>query len=193
MSNSKEQNSSDEAKSVALIITHTIKAGEEKQYETWLTEIHQAASAQRGFMSREIFRPAHGGRKYTSILRFDSLEHLNHWTSSEERKSYIERVSPLLEKGDQTEIRTGLDFWFTPDGIKPPKPWKQFLLTLSAVYPLSMLIPRLLRLLIEVAPPLGTEPIRALLMAITLTGLLTFVIMPRYTRLVKRWLYEHHE
>jgi hypothetical protein len=193
MSNTNEQNGSDEAKSVAFIITHTIKAGEEKQYENWLTEIHQAASAQLGFISREIFRPAHGGRKYTTLLRFDSLEHLHHWTSSEARKSYIERVSPLLEKGDQTEIRTGLDFWFTPDGTKPPKPWKQFLLTLSAVYPLSMLIPRLLRPLIELAPPLGAEPIRALLMAVTLTGLLTFVIMPRYTRLMKRWLYENHE
>ena len=33
----------------------------------------------------------------------------------------------------------------------------------------------------------------AALMAATLTGLLTFVIMPRYTRLVKWWLYEETE
>ena len=67
------------------------------------------------------------------------------------------------------------------------------MLTLTAVYPLSLIIPRVLRLLIELAPPLGHEPVRALLMAISLTGLLTFVIMPRYTRLVKRWLYDDHE
>jgi antibiotic biosynthesis monooxygenase (ABM) superfamily enzyme len=192
MSNSKEQNLS-APKSVAFIITHTIKAGEEKQYENWLTEIRQAASAQPGFISREVFRPAHGGRKYTTLLRFDSLEHLTRWTSSEARKSYIEQVSPLLEKGDQTEIRTGLDFWFTPSGLKPPKPWKQFLLTLSAVYPLGLLIPRLLRLLLNAVPSLDHELLRALLMAVTLTGLLTFVIMPRYTRMVRRWLYEETE
>lgn len=114
MSKVNEQNDGDASESVALIITHTIKAGAETRYENWLTEIRQVARAQPGFLSREVFRPAHGGRKYTSLLRFDSLEHLNHWTSSEARKSYIERVSPLLKKGDQMEIRTG---WIS--GLRP--------------------------------------------------------------------------
>lgn len=179
-----------QAKSVAFIITHTIKPGAENRYEDWLAEILRAVSNVPGYIGREIFRPAHGSRKYTSILRFDSLDGLNAWADSETRKSYVNQVNHLLEKGDQVEIRTGVDFWFTPEGIKPPKPWKQFLLTLSAVYPLSLIIPRLLRPLISIAPPLGHELIRGLLMAAILTALLTFVIMPRYTRLVKRWLYE---
>jgi uncharacterized protein len=182
-----------QAKSVAFIITHTIKAGEEKRYEAWLAEIQIAVRHLPGYLGREIFRPAHGGRKYTSILRFDTLDHLNAWAESETRQMYVNQVNHLLEKGDQVEIRTGVDFWFTPSGIKPPKPWKQFLLTLTAVYPLSLFIPRLLRLLLDVAPILNHELIRALLMALTLTGLLTFVIMPRYTRLMKRWLYEETE
>ncbi len=175
--------------SVAFIITHTIAVGAEKPYEDWLTEIQRAVSQQPGYLGREIFRPAPGSRKYTSILRFDTLAHLNDWSESEMRQSFVAQVRHLLEHGDQVEINTGVDFWFTPEGLKPPKPWKQFLLTASAVYPLSLLIPRLLRPLIEVPPPLGYELIRALLMALTLTGLLTFVVMPRYTRLVKRWLY----
>ncbi|HEX9000526.1 MAG TPA: antibiotic biosynthesis monooxygenase [Blastocatellia bacterium] len=190
MSVSKELNSTEEAKSIALIITHTIKSGEESRYEAWLADIQRAVSTWPGYLSREIFRPAHGSRKYTSILRFDSLDRLNAWAESETRRSFVEQASHLLESGDQVEIRTGVDFWFTPEGAKPPKPWKQFLLTLTAVYPLSLLIPRLLRPLIALAPPLGYEPVRALLMAMTLTGLLTFVIMPRYTRLMKHWLYD---
>ncbi len=190
MSVSNALNSAEEATSIALIITHTIKPGEESHYETWLAEIQRAVSVWPGYIGREIFRPAHGSRKYTSLLRFDSLDRLNAWAESDTRRSFVEQVGHLLEDGDNVEIRTGVDFWFTPEGAKPPKPWKQFLLTLTAVYPLSLLIPRLLRLLAELVPPLGYELVRALLMAVTLTGLLTFVIMPRYTRLMKRWLYD---
>jgi hypothetical protein len=38
--------------------------------------------------------------------------------------SFISKVHDLLELGDQVEIRSGIDFWFTPEGIKP-KLWKQ--------------------------------------------------------------------
>jgi len=180
-------------RSVALIITHTIKTGEEKRYEDWLTEILSAVSSSPGYLGREIFRPAQGTRTYTSIVRFDANENLNAWVESETRKSFVSRVSDLLEKGDVHEIRTGIDFWFTPEGVKPPKPWKQFLLTLSAVYPLSLLIPPLFSPLFSAAPLVGQPYIRGLLIAATLTALLTFVIMPRYTRLVKKWLYNERD
>lgn len=183
----------DQNKSVALIITHTIKAGEEKRYEAWLTDILSAVSSFPGYLGREIFRPAHGTRTYTTIVRFDSYDHLTAWVESDARKSFVSRVSDLLEKGDVHEIRTGIDFWFTPAGVRPPKPWKQFLLTLTAVYPLSLIIPRLFSPLFRDAPILSQPLIKGLLIAATLTALLTFVIMPRYTRLVKRWLYDETE
>ena len=179
----------DQHKSVALIITHTVKAGEEKRYEGWLTDILSEVSRSRGYLGREIFRPTQGTRTYTSIVRFDTNINLTAWVESETRASFVSRVSDLLEKGDVHEIRTGIDFWFTPEGVKPPRPWKQFLLTLSAVYPLSLVIPPLFRPLGRVVPILGQPFIFGLLIAATLTALLTFVIMPRYTRLVKKWLY----
>lgn len=180
----------DQGKSVALIITHTIKPGEEKRYEAWLTEILSAVSSFPGYLGREIFRPAPGTRTYTSIVRFDADDHLYAWVESESRSSFVNRVSDLLEKGDVHEIRTGIDFWFTPEGVRPPRPWKQFLLTLSAVYPLSLIIPMLFSSLFSAAPVLGRPFISGLLIAASLTALLTFVIMPRYTRLVKKWLYD---
>lgn len=177
-------------KSVALIITHTIRAGEEKRYEVWLTDILGAVSNSPGYLGREIFRPAHGMRTYTSILRFDCSDNLNAWVESGVRSAYVKQVTDLLEKGDRHEIRTGIDFWFTPEGLRPPKPWKQFVLTLSAVYPLSLVLSRLIRALFPLAPALANPLISGLLVAASLTALLTFVIMPRYTRLMKWWLYD---
>jgi antibiotic biosynthesis monooxygenase (ABM) superfamily enzyme len=180
----------DQHKSVALIITHTVKAGEEKRYEGWLTDILSEVSRSHGYLGREIFRPTQGTRTYTSIVRFDTNNNLTAWVESETRNSFVSRVTDLLEKGDVHEIRTGIDFWFTPEGVKPPRPWKQFLVTLTAVYPLSIIIPQLLSPMFLASPVLGNQFVSGLLIAATLTALLTFVIMPRYTRLMKRWLYD---
>jgi antibiotic biosynthesis monooxygenase (ABM) superfamily enzyme len=182
-----------QSKSVAFIITHTIKAGEEARYEAWLTEMLSTVSRAPGYLGREVFRPAQGMRTYTSIVRFDAYDHLNAWSASETRQALVSRVSDLLTKGDVHEIRTGIDFWFTPEHVKPPKPWKQFLLVLSAIYPLSLIVPSLFTPLFRVMPPLTHPLIRGLLVAAVVVGLMTFVVMPRYTQLVKRWLYEETE
>jgi antibiotic biosynthesis monooxygenase (ABM) superfamily enzyme len=179
----------DPSPSVAFIITHTIKAGEEARYEGWLTEMLSVVSRAPGYLGREVFRPAHGTRTYTSILRFDTPERLQAWAASDARKELISRVGDLLTKGDVHEVRTGIDFWFTPERARPPKPWKQFLLVLSAIYPLSQLIPYLFAPLFRVWPPLAQPLIRGLLVSSVVVGLMTFVVMPRYTRLVQRWLY----
>jgi len=181
------------AETVAFIVTHKVRTGEEERYEAWLADIFIASSGFSGYLGREIFRPSDGSRKYTSVVRFDSQDSLNAWAESETRKSFVSKVHDLLEQGDQVEIRSGIDFWFTPEGLKPPKLWKQFVLTVSAVYPLSLIIPLLLGRLGKLVPVLGNEFVTAFLMAVILTAMLTFVIMPRYTRLMKRWLYDEEE
>jgi uncharacterized protein len=183
----------DQSEPTAFIVTHVVKAGAERRYEDWTREILRAVSAFPGYLGREVVLPTHGDRKYTVIVRFDSSESLKAWAESEVRKEFISRAGDLLEKGDQYEIRTGIDFWFAPKGVKPPKPWKQFLLTTTAVYPLSLIIPSLLAPLFRIAPPLGNKLVAGLLVAAILTALLTFVVMPHYTRLVRRWLYEEAE
>ncbi len=177
-------------KSHAFIISHTIKSGGEAEYEQWLSKILDVVSSFPGYLGRDIFRPAEGTRKYTIIVRFDSPEHLNAWVQSDIRKLYVESIKDLLEKGDIHEIRTGIDFWFTPEGVRPPKPWKQFLLTLSAVYPLSLVIFIVLNNLAHLAPFINDPWINGALMAVILTASLTFLIMPRYTKLTRKWLYD---
>ena len=182
------------AETVAFIVTHKVRTGEEERYEAWLADIFIASSGFSGYLGREIFRPSDGSRKYTSVVRFDSQDSLNAWAESETRKSFVSKVHDLLEQGDQVEIRSGIDFWFTPEGLKPPKLWKQFVLTVSAVYPLSLIIPFFILIpLGKLVPVLGNVFISSMLMAAILTGMLTFVIMPRYTRLMKRWLYDEEE
>jgi len=100
-------------------------------------------------------------------------------------------VQHLLQDGDQVEIKTGLEFWFRPPGSeqKHAKPYKQFLITLSAIFPLTMMVPWMLAPLFRAAPILGTPAITHFLVAAGIVALMTYVIMPHYTRLMAAWLY----
>ena len=84
----------DHSQSVAFIITHTIKAGEEERYEAWLMDMLSAVSRAPGYLGREVFRPAQGMRTYTSILRFDAYDHLHAWSATDTRQAFLgQRVS----------------------------------------------------------------------------------------------------
>src|SRR5215217_8827857 len=84
---------------------------------------------------------------------------------------------------------TGLETWFKLPGanvptMKPPPRWKMWLVSLMAVYPLvlafqALVVPRVAGL------PL---PLQALMFPLVLLTLLTFVVMPAVTRLLRRWL-----
>jgi antibiotic biosynthesis monooxygenase (ABM) superfamily enzyme len=125
------------------------------------------------------------------VLRYDTLEHVQAWLGSETRRQLIAQVEPLLVSGDQVDIKTGLEFWFTPPtpARRHPQPYKQFLLTLSVIFPLTLLVPWVLRPLFQAVPILGLPVVSNFVISSVIVGLITYVIMPHYTRLVAGWLY----
>jgi uncharacterized protein len=159
--------------------------------EAWFREVTAIAQTFPGHRGVDIIRPPRGSRIYTIVLHFDTSEHLGRWLSSEARKRLIAEIEPYLEGGDQVEIRTGLEFWFTPSDSeqKHAKTYKQFLITWSAIFPLTIFVPWVLQPLFQTAPSLGLPGISNLLISAMIVGLLTYVIMPRYTRMVATWLY----
>jgi antibiotic biosynthesis monooxygenase (ABM) superfamily enzyme len=166
-----------------------VKCGEEEEYEHWLRQMLEAVSRFPGYLGSEIFQPAQDAEKRTSVVRFDSNEHLNAWVQSDVHRAFVERVKKLVQTVDMREIMVGIDFSFIPE-IRRPKPWKQFLITLSAVYPLTLVIPVLIHQASKLVPFLGDRWIQGVLRATTLVAVLVFLITPSYTRLVRRWLYK---
>ena len=72
--------------------------------------------------------------------------------------------------------------------VVKPKRWKLFLLTVAALYPLTMLIPEVLRLIFHVIPALRESVIRGILSAAMLVTSVMFVVIPLCNRVFKRWL-----
>jgi antibiotic biosynthesis monooxygenase (ABM) superfamily enzyme len=174
---------------VTAVIRHEIEPEAQPRYEQWLQRIVPLAARFPGHRGVNVIRPAPGSSTYTVTIRFDSVRHAEDWLHSQARKELIAQAAPLLKQPESVETVSGLEFWFTPAGGRPMvKPWKQFLLSLAAIYPLTMVVPWLLRPLFERVPALQQGLLSHLLVAAAIVALMTWVIMPRVTRLLGRWL-----
>jgi uncharacterized protein len=175
-----------------VVITHRVRDGQHSAYERWLNEIGPKCRASTGHLDWQIIRPVAGlTATYTVVIRFDTQEHLENWMGSQERKRLIDEVRPLLAKDDDFFVRSGLDFWFTPEGAKTKLPtrWKQFLVTWSAIYPLVLAIPLVI---VPILRQLGIPQNRyfdTLWVTGSVVALMVYLVMPRYTRLIQRWLF----
>lgn len=175
-----------------VVITHRIRTDKHEAYERWLEEIAPLCKASPGHLDWHIVRPVPDVTDtYTVIIRFDTAGHLKNWMQSADRKRLINQVQSLFVGADDFFISSGLDFWFTPSGARAKLPvrWKQYLLTWSAIYPLALAVPlAVVPALRSVGVP-ASLPITTLAVTAVVVFLMVYVVMPRYTRLVQRWLF----
>jgi antibiotic biosynthesis monooxygenase (ABM) superfamily enzyme len=176
-----------------VVITHRVRDGKETDYDNWLNEIGPLCRSYPGHLDWHLVRPIPGlTTTYTVIIRFDTREHLRQWMGSPDRQRLIERVRPLLATGDDYAITSGLDFWFTPPnapGTKVPVRWKQFLITWSAIYFLALGAPLAVVPALQLFGMPDNRFLTTLFITATVVFLMVYVIMPRYTKLVRKWLY----
>ena len=180
------------AEGATVVITHRLRENALAAYEDWLQEIAPLCKASPGHLDWHIVRPIPGlSETYTIVIRFDTIDHLRAWMESPTRARLIEKVQHLFVTGDDFFISSGLDFWFTPAEAKAKVPirWKQYLVTWSAIFPLALVVPLLVTPLLLF---LGL-PNNRFVGTLTVTGvvvfLMVYVVMPRYTRLLQRWLF----
>lgn len=179
------------AETVTAVIQQTVKRESLGAYEQWLKKVVPIAARFPGHRGVNVIHPGAGGLQYTITIRFDSLAHAQDWFASGARRQLVEEVAPLLDADEKVETRTGLEFWFHPSAGQPPvRRYKQFLLTLSVIYPLTMLVPAVLHRVLAPVPVLSDYWIEHLVASAAIVGLMVYVVMPRYTRLMARWLYK---
>lgn len=182
-----------EKQGASVVITHQVIDGKQNEYENWLNEIVPLCKNATGHIDWQIVRPIPNlTSTYTVIIRFDSTEHLKDWIDSNDRHSLIEKVAPLLDKGDSYFIKSGLDFLFNPLEAKTkiPAQWKQYLVTWSAIFPLSVLIPMII---LPFFREIGIPQFRlfdSLVISGIIVMLMVYFVMPNYTKLIKKWLYK---
>jgi antibiotic biosynthesis monooxygenase (ABM) superfamily enzyme len=178
---------------VTVLYSRRVKPGREADFEAWARGIVAAARQFPGHLGASVL-DAPGSREYHILFSFADRRSLRAWLDSEERRRWLARGGELLEADRGLQQLTGLETWFKLPGanvptMKPPPRWKMWLVSIVAVYPLvlafqALLVPRMAGL------PL---PLRALMFPLVLLTLMTFVVMPVVTRVLRRWLGPRHD
>jgi hypothetical protein len=178
--------------SVTLVIKQRVRVDAIERYEQWLRVIASKAAEYPGHQGVHFIRPTSGNNEYSIIIRFATFADAEHWTTSTDRKRLLGEIADAFESEDQFHIQPGIEFWFTPPTAvqKRPSAWKQWIITTSVIWPLSMFVPLLFKPLFNVVPLLGYWGIRQGIIAAFIVALVVFLIMPRYVRAVSSWLFK---
>jgi len=174
---------------VTTTVTRRVRPGHEQSYEQFLAGINAAARRFPGHLGVAVFRPESAtAGEYRIVYRFDSGDHLRAWLDSDERAAWLERAEPHVIGPMRTRFVTGLESWFTLPGrpsIPPPPPYKMALLTWITIFPLITVV------VIALDPWLSKLDL-VLRLAVTTAmtvPIMTWLVMPRVTRLLRSWLY----
>jgi uncharacterized protein len=176
------------AKPVTVIVRRRVKPGREDDYEAWLKKLTTAAHDLPGYLGADFQRPGSGSREYISIFRFATLADLQNFETSDLRARALAEVEPMVEGDAVWDRLTGLEFWFSPPKgtqVPQPSPHRMALLLIIVVFVLVLLLNLTLGPFME-----GWPLALRVLVTVTLQVLLmTYLIMPRLTRALARFIY----
>ena len=203
MSEEDNNNSNNQLKPVTIIVKRIAKKDKIKEFEEWLSGISKEISGQEGMVGIDIIRPtpnttnSKSKSEYVVIFRFNSYENLEKWEKSPIQNEWLQKSRKLAEPDYDVQKMTGLEFWFTPyfknDSsplipLQPPPRYKMVIVTIPVISILLLtLVPQINFLTEMLSIPF---PVR-LVIALTITVLLmSYVIMPLLTKLLKFWLFK---
>lgn len=126
------------------------------------------------------------------MIRYQTEQHLTQWLDSPALKALIAKAAHLLAGQDEYQISSGLDFLFAQSNlpaVKPPVRWKQFLLTWSAIFPLVSVVPLLVVPLLDASDLPQSRVLHTFFVTGVVVALMVYVVMPRYSKLMRHWLH----
>jgi uncharacterized protein len=171
---------------IHIAITRRVRAGCEAEFQQALREFFQMSFAHGGVLGASMLIPPPGSDSHEfGILRtFADEKERDTFYASPMFKAWDERARTLTEGEPVYRQLHGLEAWFRSPGVPPPR-WKMAMITLLGVYPVSLLIGFIL------SPQLRKLPLALNLFIVSalIVVCLTWIVMPRLTRLFHRWLF----
>jgi uncharacterized protein len=174
---------------VTVIVTRTAKKNRIKEFEEWMEGIIHEAMRFEGHMGVNIIRPHDLSQpEYVIIFHFNSHVNLKKWERSPERKRWLDKGKDIIEGEPKVEMRSGLEFWFTPPQSRMPLAPPRYKMAIVAVGIIFVLLSTLIPFVQQVMEGLPFL-LRTLLVVAIMVLLMTYVVMPAVTRLLRPWLY----
>lgn len=176
---------------ITITVSRKVKPGREADYEAWSKEIISAGASFPGFLGVNVLKPAHEtGGEYVSIYRFDTYAHAREFQNSSQRAELLDKLEEenIVEGEPEIKQVTGLETWFELPEVPAsatPSPHRMAIVLIVVVFVLVLTISYLLGPHMQSLP----LPVRVLILVTLQVLLMTYIVMPRVTRLLKNWLY----
>ena len=176
-------------KSVTVVVSRTVFPGHERDYDEWVRRLVAAATQAKGNTGATMLIPAPGKTGlYHVVLHFANQESVHEWEDSYIRQKLSYEADAFSRRVRQEA--TGLETWFAipecPELETPPR-WKMAIVTSIAVYILASIIVRLEEIIFKEV----NFYLLNILTTVLLVGILTWAVMPWFSRYVfRKWLYK---
>jgi antibiotic biosynthesis monooxygenase (ABM) superfamily enzyme len=171
---------------LTVIARHKVIPGRVALFEEWQNGISEVCMAFPGYLGTEVIRPVDGSHEFVVIFRFDTYENLESWMGSDERARWIRKTDEFSEEPPRIDYHS-LEFWFSPERNegRAPTRYKMALVTFMVIWPLVHFVPRL------IADGLGGPSLVSEVTSVgTIVLLMTYVVMPTVTRVLRPLLYD---
>jgi uncharacterized protein len=203
MSEEDNNNSNKQSKPVTIIVKRIAKKDKIKEFEEWLSGVSKEVSRQEGMMGIDIIRPtpnttnSKSKSEYVVIFRFNSYKNLEKWEKSPIQNEWLQKGRKLAEPDYDVKKMTGLEFWFTPYfkdesspliPLQPPPRYKMVIVTVPVISILLLTLGLQIQFLTEMLSI--PFPLRLVIALTIIVLLMTYVIMPLLTKLLKSWLFK---
>jgi uncharacterized protein len=172
-------------------IVTAVKPGKEAEFRDWAARIDDLESTFPGFRGSYIAPSESGDNLWTTLVRFDSVEHLNAWLDSPQRKKILKEGEDLVERFLAHRVDSSFPGWVPRDPVtgKPPSMWKTASLVLLTLFPVVMLELKFLNPMLHgLNPALGTFIGNAISVSLT-----TWPLMPLAIRLFHPYLFPENQ
>jgi antibiotic biosynthesis monooxygenase (ABM) superfamily enzyme len=176
-------------KSVTVVVSRTVFPGHESDYDKWVRQLVAAARESPGNTGVTMLIPEPGkSGLHHVVLHFTDEKSMHIWETSYVRQK-LSHEADAFSRSVRQEA-TGLETWFAipecPELETPPQ-WKMAIVTFIGVYVLSVIIIKLQDLVFKG----GNFYLLNLLTVALLVGILTWAVMPWFSRFVfRKWLYK---
>lgn len=177
---------------ISLVIVRRVKPGCEAAFLEWLAGITEVMRTFPGFQGSQLLPPVPGVQpEYVLLLHFEDQAAFERWHTSDVRRAWVEKSASFTEQLVHVQPVAGLQGLFVaPEStvtLAPPK-WKMALAVTLGLYPLIVLSAQLLVPYLELPFLLRTLVTTALNVL-----LMTYLVMPALTWLLRDWLMPHTE
>ncbi|MGW0706205.1 hypothetical protein ACWD4G_09605 [Streptomyces sp. NPDC002643] len=175
---------------VTVTVAYQVVPGREADFHSWGWAALRTTAQQQGFLGGGIL--VDGEAEWHMVYRFESETLSRNWENSLAWAQWTARAEGLAwETGRRTVV--GSKAWFdsqahrdpAPSAPRPPPKWKLWLVNMSAVFPPVLLFNLLILPYLNDLNPL----FRTLLLCLSVTAIVTWILMPRLQRFLKKWLY----